>query len=64
LRSCQIRKQLAAPILHAFHSSRRIILAVEVSNRPGHAKDEIEGVIATQAPQSGGGLIVMPAAFN
>jgi putative ABC transport system substrate-binding protein len=38
-------------------------LAVEVSAAPVHAKDEIEGVIAAQARNPGGGLIVMPDAF-
>jgi putative ABC transport system substrate-binding protein len=39
-------------------------LAVEVSAAPIHAKDEIEGVIAAQARNSGSGLIVMPDIFN
>jgi putative tryptophan/tyrosine transport system substrate-binding protein len=39
-------------------------LAVEVSAAPVHAKDEIEGVIAAQARNPGGGLIVMPDTFN
>ncbi len=34
--------------------------AVEVSDAPAHAKEEIEGVIAAQARTSGGGLIAMP----
>ena len=38
--------------------------AVEVSAAPVHAKDEIEGVIAAQAHEPGGGLIVMPDVFN
>jgi len=38
--------------------------AVQVSTAPVNAKDEIEGVIATQARNPGGGLIVMPSAFN
>jgi putative tryptophan/tyrosine transport system substrate-binding protein len=38
--------------------------AVQVSAAPVHAKDEIEGVIAAQARNPGGGLIVMPSAFN
>jgi len=37
---------------------------IEVSAAPVHAKDEIEGVIATQARSPGGGLIVTPDAFN
>ena len=35
-----------------------------MSAAPVHAKDEIEGVIAAQARNPGGGLIVMPDAFN
>ncbi len=38
-------------------------LAVQASAAPVHAKDEIEGVIAAQARNSGGGLIVLPDAF-
>jgi putative tryptophan/tyrosine transport system substrate-binding protein len=38
--------------------------AVQVSIAPVHAKDEIEGVIAAQARNPGGGLIAMPDAFN
>jgi putative ABC transport system substrate-binding protein len=38
-------------------------LAVQVSVAPVHAKDDIEGVIAAQARNSGGGLIVMPDGF-
>jgi putative tryptophan/tyrosine transport system substrate-binding protein len=38
--------------------------AVEASNAPVHAKDEIEGVIAAQAHNPGGGLLVMPDVFN
>jgi putative tryptophan/tyrosine transport system substrate-binding protein len=38
--------------------------AVQASAAPIHAKDEIEGVIAAQARNPGGGLIVMPDAFN
>ena len=38
--------------------------AVQASATPIHAKDEIEGVIAAQAGTPGGGLIVMPDAFN
>jgi putative tryptophan/tyrosine transport system substrate-binding protein len=39
-------------------------LAIQISNAPVHAKDEIEGVIAAQARNPGGGLIVMPDPFN
>jgi putative ABC transport system substrate-binding protein len=38
--------------------------AVEVTVAPVHGKDEIEGVIAAQAYDPGGGLIVMPDVFN
>ncbi len=39
-------------------------IAVAVSAAPVHAKDEIEGVIAAQARNPGGGLIAMPDVFN
>jgi putative ABC transport system substrate-binding protein len=39
-------------------------VAIQASAAPVHAKDEIEGVIAAQARNPGGGLIVMPDAFN
>src|SRR5215469_12499107 len=39
-------------------------LAIQISNAPVRAKDEIEGVIAAQAHNPGGGLIVMPDSFN
>jgi putative tryptophan/tyrosine transport system substrate-binding protein len=38
--------------------------SVQVRATPVHTKDEIEGVIAAQARDPGGGLIVMPDAFN
>jgi putative ABC transport system substrate-binding protein len=38
--------------------------AVRTSAAAVHAKDEIEGVIAAEARSPGGGLIVMPDAFN
>jgi putative ABC transport system substrate-binding protein len=38
--------------------------AVQATATPVHAKDEIEGVIAEQARNPGGSLIVMPDAFN
>ena len=38
--------------------------AIEVSAAPVHAKDEIEGVIAAQARNPGGGLIAMPDIFT
>ena len=37
--------------------------AVQASAAPFHAADEIEGIIAVQARDPGGGLIVMPDAF-
>jgi putative ABC transport system substrate-binding protein len=39
-------------------------VAIEASPAPVHAKDEIEGVIAAQAHNPGGGLIVMPDIFT
>ncbi|HEV2552029.1 MAG TPA: ABC transporter substrate-binding protein [Stellaceae bacterium] len=39
-------------------------LDIQVSVATVHAKDEIEGVIAAQARDPVGGLIVMPGAFN
>jgi putative tryptophan/tyrosine transport system substrate-binding protein len=38
--------------------------AVEASSAPVYARDEIEGVIAAQARNPGGGLLVMPDVFN
>jgi putative ABC transport system substrate-binding protein len=38
--------------------------AIEARATPVHSKNEIEGVIAEQARSPGGGLIVMPDAFN
>jgi putative ABC transport system substrate-binding protein len=38
--------------------------AVQANAAPVRAKDEIEGVIAAQARDPGGGLIVMPDVFN
>jgi putative tryptophan/tyrosine transport system substrate-binding protein len=38
--------------------------AVQVSAAPVHGKDEIEGVVAAQASDPGGSLIVMPDVFN
>ena len=39
-------------------------LAVEVIAAPVHAKDQIEGVIAAQAHNPGGGVILIPDVFN
>ena len=52
--------QFFLPSIQAAASS----LAVEVSAAPVHAKDEIEGAIAALTRTPGGGLIVMPDAFN
>jgi putative ABC transport system substrate-binding protein len=52
--------QFFMPSIQAAASS----FAVEVSAAPVHAKDEIEGVIAAQARNPGGGLIAMPDVFN
>ena len=41
-----------------------LYFAVQVNADPVHAKDEIEGVIAAQTRDPGGGLIVMPDVFN
>jgi len=40
------------------------ISGVEVNATAIHAKEEIEGIIAAQAHDQGGGLIVMPDPFN
>ena len=52
--------QIYMPSIQAAATS----LAVEVSAAPVHAKNEIEGVIAAQARNPGGGLILMPDIFN
>ena len=52
--------QLFMPSIQAAASS----FAVEVRAAPVHAKQEIEGVIAAQARDPGGGLVVIPAAFS
>jgi putative ABC transport system substrate-binding protein len=52
--------QLFMPSIQAAASS----LAVQASAAPVHGKEEIEGVIAAQARNPGGGLIVMPDIFN
>jgi len=52
--------QYTLPSIQAAASS----LAVQVNAAPVHAKDEIEGVIAAQARDPGGGLIVMPDVSN
>jgi ABC-type uncharacterized transport system substrate-binding protein len=52
--------QTFMPSIQAAASS----FAVQVSAAPVHGKDEIEGVVAAQARDPGGGLIVMPDVFN
>jgi putative tryptophan/tyrosine transport system substrate-binding protein len=52
--------QIFMPSIQAAASS----FAVQVSAAPVHGKDEIEGVVAAQARDPGGGLIVMPDVFN
>jgi putative ABC transport system substrate-binding protein len=52
--------QLFMPSIQAAASR----LAIEVSPAPVLAKEEIEGVIAAQAREPGGGLIVLPSAFS
>jgi putative tryptophan/tyrosine transport system substrate-binding protein len=52
--------QFFMPSIQAAASS----FAVQVSAAQVHGKDEIEGVVAAQARDPGGGLIVMPDVFN
>jgi putative tryptophan/tyrosine transport system substrate-binding protein len=52
--------QFFMPSIQAAASS----LAIQISDAPVQAKDEIEGVIAAQARNPGGGLIAMPDSFN
>jgi putative ABC transport system substrate-binding protein len=52
--------QLYMPSIQAAASSH----AIQASAAPLHVSDEIEGVIAAQASNPGGSLIVMPDAFN
>jgi putative tryptophan/tyrosine transport system substrate-binding protein len=52
--------QIFMPSIQAAASS----FAVQVSAAPVHGKDEIESVVAAQAHDPGGGLIVMPDVFN
>ena len=53
-------KRQFLPSIQAAASS----LAVQANAAPVRGKDEIEGVIAAQARDPGGGLIVMPDVFN
>lgn len=62
-----LSKQGSGPPLEIFMPSIETAassFAVQISADPVHATDEIEGVIAAQARDPGGGLIVMPDAFN
>jgi putative tryptophan/tyrosine transport system substrate-binding protein len=52
--------QIYMPSIQAAATS----VAIEVSAVPVHARDEIESVIAAQARNPGGSLIVMPDIFN
>jgi putative ABC transport system substrate-binding protein len=52
--------QIYIPSIQAAASS----LAIQASTAPVHAKDDIEGVIAAQARNPGGSLIVMLDPFN
>jgi putative ABC transport system substrate-binding protein len=52
--------QLHVPSIRAAASA----LAIEVSLTPVQAKEDIEGVIAAQTREPGGGLIVLPSAFS
>jgi putative ABC transport system substrate-binding protein len=52
--------QFFMPSIQAAASS----FAVQASAAPVHGKDEIEGVVAAQARDPGGALIVMPDVFN
>jgi putative ABC transport system substrate-binding protein len=52
--------QFYMPSIQAAASS----LGIQADAAPVHTKDEIEGVLAEQARNPGGGLIVMPDAFN
>jgi putative ABC transport system substrate-binding protein len=54
------QRQFYMPSIKATASS----VAVDVSDAPLHAKEEIEGVIAAQARTPGGGIIAMPDPFT
>jgi putative tryptophan/tyrosine transport system substrate-binding protein len=67
LRAALLINPTTAPPLQSYMpsiQSAATSFAVEVSAAPVHAKDEIEGVIAAQARNPGGSLIVMPDIFN
>jgi putative ABC transport system substrate-binding protein len=55
-----VRLQSFVPSIQAAADS----LTVQVNVAPVHSKDEIEGVVAAQARDPGGGLTVMPDVFN
>jgi ABC transporter substrate binding protein len=59
----------AATVAHSEMVTRKsrvppFVARIEARSTPVHAKDEIEGVIAAQARNPGGGLLVMPDVFN
>jgi putative tryptophan/tyrosine transport system substrate-binding protein len=56
----------AVPLQYSLPSiqAAAVSFAAQVNAAPVHAKDEIEGVIAAQTRDPGGGLIAMPDVFN
>jgi putative ABC transport system substrate-binding protein len=67
VRAALLFNPATAPPFNVFMSSIQTAassFALQASAAPVHAKDEIEGVIATQARNPGSGLIVMPDSFN
>jgi putative tryptophan/tyrosine transport system substrate-binding protein len=54
---------VAPQIFNSSIQAAALSLAIQASAAPIHVKDEIEGVIAAQARNPGGGLVVMPDAF-
>jgi len=67
VRAALLFNPMTAPPLEIYMPSIQAAatsFAVEVSAAPVHAKDEIGGVIAEQARNPGGSLIVMPDIFN
>jgi len=67
VRAALLFNPATAPPFNVFMSSIQTAassFALQARAAPVHAKDEIEGVIATQARNPGSGLIVMPDSFN
>ena len=54
----------APEILYAFNSAAASSFGIQALVTPVYAEEEIEFVIAAQARDAGGSLIVMPDAFN